>query len=65
MLGTEHSGAEIRAAAEEVCEVAAGFSGVAKNSFADGVTQGTLKTIQGRIHDNVKWLRQRHEFRLL
>lgn len=54
----ELSSAEVSAIIDEICDVAAAFTAIAINTFPDQITKDTLKTIQGRINENIKRLRQ-------
>ncbi|MNE82393.1 hypothetical protein D3C80_1791130 [compost metagenome] len=43
-----------------ICDVASQFAAIAGNLYPQAITQDTLRTIQGRIDQNVALLRQRH-----
>ncbi len=43
---------------DDICEVAGQFSGMAENMYPRIITRDTLRTIQGRINENVALLRQ-------
>ncbi|HSC66741.1 MAG TPA: type II toxin-antitoxin system HipA family toxin [Cellvibrio sp.] len=60
MLGeqeAELSSAEVNGLIDEVCDMAEKFTAIAKQTLPDQITKDTLKTIQGRIDENVKRLR--------
>lgn len=41
---------------ERTCQVASGFTARARQQLPGGITQGTLRTIQARIDDNIERL---------
>jgi len=53
----ELSSEEVNSLVDDVCAVAEKFTAIARQTLPDQITKETLKMIQGRIDENVKWLR--------
>lgn len=53
----ELSGREAGGIIDGICDVAAKFSAMARNTYPGQITRDTLRTIQGRIDDNIRRLR--------
>jgi serine/threonine-protein kinase HipA len=53
----ELSGHDAGSLIDGICDAAAGFSVMARNTYPGQITQDTMRAIQGRINDNIGRLR--------